>query len=293
MKVFLLPLFACSCLSWQIKKDEQLLLGREVLNTDNQEIRIDVTGAGPPVLMIHGFGSSLETWEFVAPVLSQHHKVIRIDLKGFGLSSKYEDDYSLSSMVDLINQVIEYMDLGKTDVMAHSYGCSVALAFAMANPEKVDHLILTDAFVYEEQMPWFFAWSRAPVIGEILFGLYYDQQLDWRIPLSFYNKEFVTHEMVTRAYDAVTLPGSKAAALAVVRGLNELQWNQNFYHTIEADTLLLWGENDEVTPINFGRRLEQQIPGATLEIIPSSGHFPMVEAYDRYNSIVMNFLENK
>ena len=284
------------CLKYQ--QVTSLAEGRLYLQLDKVDLRYADTGqpdsakAGQvPLLFIHGFGSSLETWELVSPLLCEARRCISLDLPGFGLSSKYEGDYSHESMVSTIVALLDRLAVPQVDLVAHSYGCSVALAVAAEHPQRVRRLVISDGFTYADQMPWFFAWSRPRLLGEVLFGLFYDQQLDWRIPLSFYNRDLVGHQMVLRAYEALGQPGTRAAALAVVRGLDLAEAEQH-YGTLPHKTLVIWGREDAVTPVRYGERLSQQLSRARMEMVPFSGHFPMVEAPGMYATMVGDFLND-
>lgn len=260
------------------------------------ELRVKDTGwprteeAGDvPILFVHGFGSSLETWELVAPELCADRRCVAFDLPGFGLSSKVEGDYRAEANVDRVVELLDRLDLPQVDVVAHSYGCGVALGLAAAAPRRVRRLVLSDGFTYADQMPWFFAWARTPVVGELLFGLFYDQQLDWRIPRSFYDRDLVSQRMIERAEAALRAPGTRAAALAVVRGL-DLAAVERGYGALPHRTLVIWGREDAVTPLRYGERLAQHIPRSTLAVVPFAGHFPMVEAPGLYAEQVDAFL---
>jgi len=280
------------CLAWQHVPSDQVSPGRQFATVGKEEIRYETHGGGDPILMIHGFGSSLETWGLVVPTLSKDHLVVTPDMPGFGLSSKVDGDYRPSAMADALLGLLDQLQVRRTDVVAHSYGCAVALAMALDHPERVRRLVLSDAFVYQDQMPWFFAWSRTPVLGEVLFGLFYNQQMDWRMSMSFHDPRFVTQDMVDRASAALDKPGTRAAALAVARGL-DLDVAEGTYGRMNKPTLLTWGEEDAVTDLRYADRMLQHLPRARLEVFPDSGHFPMVEAPNRFASLVYAFLSGE
>jgi len=283
------------CLRYQQAPQEEP--GRSYLRLDGVELRYKDSGPPPepadhgtPLLLVHGYGSSLETWELVLPALSQGRRCVAADLPGFGLSSKYEGDYGPDAQAAALLGLADQLGLERFDVAAHSYGSRVAMALAETHPERVRRLAITDGFLYADQLPWFFAWARVPALGELLYALFYDQQLDWRIPLSFHDRELVSHAMVQRAYEALRQPGTRAAALAVVRSL-DMERAERGYAQLDKPTLLLWGREDTVTPLRYGQRLQQQLPQSRLEVLPFAGHFPMVEAHARYAELLRAFLD--
>jgi pimeloyl-ACP methyl ester carboxylesterase len=247
-------------------------------------------GKGPVVVLVHGFASSLETWSAVVPVLAREHRVIALDLKGFGWSGRPEGDYSPRAQAELIFALLDQRGVESAALVAHSWGASIALEMALLHPSRVSRLALYDAWVYEEQIPTFFVWSRAPGVGETLFSLYYGERPDGRIAYAFYDKErFVTEKLVTEVERALERPGTYAAALAAVRG-QRYTGVQKLYAKIAQPTLLLWGREDQVTLLSYGERLSRDLKNARLVVYPRCGHFPMLEAAGASTGDLQDFL---
>ena len=141
-------------------------------------IRYLDVGQGPPVVLIHGFASSLETWNGVVPALAKTHRVIALDLKGFGWSGRPEGDYSPRAEAELVFGLLDQRGVDRAAVVAHSWGASVALEMALAKPARVTRMALYDAWIYEEQLPTFFIMARASGVGETLFRLYYGERVE-------------------------------------------------------------------------------------------------------------------
>lgn len=238
---------------------------------------LDTGGDGTPVVLIHGFASAIENWELVIPQLKDDHRVIALDLKGFGWSDRPEGDYSPQAEARLVLGLLDRLGVQRAAVVAHSWGSSVALAMALQAPERVTRLALYDAWVYEDQLPSFFLWARADGLGEFMVGAWYAERPDDRMIAAFYHKESVPERLIEEVEAALERPGTKAAALAAIRGqrFSELE---PLYHTIERPALLLWGREDEVTTLEHGERLVRQLPDARLVVYERCGHFPMIEA---------------
>lgn len=231
----------------------------------------------PPVVLLHGFASALETWATVAPRLRQHRRVIALDLKGFGWTDRPAGDYSPAAQARLVLGLLDQLGAGKVDVVAHSWGSSVALALALQAPDRVHKIALYDAWVFDEQLPAFFRWARMPGVGEFLFGAYYKERGDERLVRAFYDPSVVTESFVEEVEHALDRPGTVAAALAAVRGQNFAEMEKRF-PTIRHPVLLLWGREDIVTWPEFGERLARTLPAAQLVVFDRCGHFPMLEA---------------
>lgn len=254
-------------------------------------LRFVEEGEGPPVVLLHGFASALETWRGVMAELAKKHHVLALDLKGFGWSSRPEGDYSPQAEAQLVLALMEQRNIHSAQVVAHSWGSSVALAMALAAPERVTRIVLYDAWVYEEQLPSTFLWARATGVGEVLFDLFYGERPDEMIARAFYDpRKYVSERFVEEVERALDRPGTTAAALAAVRDQRYTEM-QKQYATVKQPVLLLWGREDEVTLLTYGERLARDLPHAHLVTYPHCGHFPMIEAAGPSTEELEKFLD--
>ncbi|RYE81858.1 MAG: alpha/beta fold hydrolase, partial [Myxococcales bacterium] len=263
--------------------------GASFAEIEGTRVRYIDRGQGPAVVLIHGFASALDTWTTVVPTLAKDHRVIALDLKGFGWTDRPEGDYSPAAQARLVLGLMTERGIDKADLVAHSWGSSVALSAALMAPERVTRLALYDAWVFEEQLPSFFLWSQASGLGEVLFGLFYKERPDEKIAHAFYDQRFVTQELADEVEKALDRPGTVPAALAAVRGQRYAEV-QKRYRTIQQPTLLLWGREDEVTTLPFGERLSRELPHSRLVVYPLCGHFPMLEAANASTTELASFL---
>ena len=248
-----------------------------------------VVAAKPTVVLVHGFASALDVWGAVAPVLARTHRVIALDLKGFGWTDRPEGDYSPEAQAKLVLHLLDQRGVTRAAMVGHSWGSSVVFAASLQAPERVSRIALYDAWVYEDQLPTFFHWARAEGVGEALFGLYYKQRIDERMALAFFDKKYVTEQLVESVDEAIERPGTVAAALAAVRG-QDYSDAERRYRGIDKPTLLMWGREDLVTPLKYGERLVRDLPNARLVTYPRCGHFPMIEALTSSNRELVAFL---
>jgi len=243
----------------------------------------------PVAVLIHGFASALDVWGPVVPAVAKTHRVVSLDLKGFGWTDRPEGDYSPDAQARIVLKLMDQRGIERAAIVAHSWGSSVALALALHAPERVTRIVLYDAWVYEDQLPTFFHWARADGFGETLFNLFYKERADERIALAFFDKKYVTERLIESVDDALDRPGTVAAALAAVRGQRYAEV-EGRYRKIDKPTLLLWGREDIVTPLRFGERLVRDLPNADLITYPRCGHFPMIEALSASNRDLVRFL---
>lgn len=261
------------------------------LSVEGARVRYVDVGEGPTVVLLHGFASSIENWVTVMPKLVKQHRIIAIDMKGFGWTDRPVGDYSPKAQAQLLQAVLTERGVtGPIALVAHSYGSSVALAFALEYPRQVQRIALYDAWVYEEQLPSMFHMARAQGIGELLYGLFYSERYEERLTLGFYNPDFVTQQLVDDVEKAFERPGTRYGALEAVRGMRFDEMSDR-YRTITAPTLLLWGREDIVTPVSIGEKLVRALPNAKLNVYPRCGHFPMIEAASESTRDLQAFLE--
>lgn len=256
----------------------------------NTRMRYTDQGKGPAVVMIHGFASSLETWDLVAPQLAQKHRVITVDLRGFGWTDRPENaDYSPIGQAKLVQDLLDQRGVEKSAIVAHSWGTSVALVMALQQPHRFTRLALYDAWAYEEQLPTAFIWARADIVGEIMWDWYYKERGEDKLAQAFYDKRFITQKLVDDVDFALDRPGTVAAALAAVRGMRYDLWEAR-YKTIKQPVLLLWGREDNTATVAVGERLNRDLPNSRMIVYPRCGHLPMIEAASQSNADLISFL---
>jgi pimeloyl-ACP methyl ester carboxylesterase len=266
--------------------------GATVLHIGDSDVHYELTGpeGAPAVVLVHGFGSSTKVWGPLAADLSTDHRVLAVDLLGFGGSSRYEGDYRRTRQADVVLTAMEAVGLRHADVVAHSMGSAVALTMASRAPDRVDRIVLMGPWLFEDQVPWALRDARQPGIGELIFGLWFTEHLDQRFRYSFYDADrFVTEGVIDRARDVLRRPGSRAAALATIRGL-DLPALEAELGAIRNPVLVVQGEDDRVALPPFARRLANRLPRAELTVLPECGHFAMLELPERARVLVRRWI---
>jgi pimeloyl-ACP methyl ester carboxylesterase len=248
------------------------------VDIDGVHVRYRAEGEGPAVVLIHGYGASSDAWLGVMPKLAALGlRVVAVDLKGFGWTSRPDGDYSPAAQAALVWRVLDRLKIVDAAIVGHSWGSSVALAMAESQPARVRRVALYDAYVYDDQVPSFFRWAQKTGLGEVLFGLYYRERIEDRAPLAYFDARWITQKRVRWVENELARPGTVAAALATARGHHFEALHQQLA-SVTKPVLLMWGEQDQVTPLRFGQRLSHELANARLVVYPRCGHIPMVEA---------------
>lgn len=255
-----------------------LLLSTQVFG---QTIRYYDVGSGPPLVLIHGIGGDADDWAFCFNALAASHRVIALDMLGFGRSDKPYVDYSIAVFVEVLERFLLSLDIGRASVVGHSLGGWVAASFALRSPEAVARLVLIDsAGVWGEmrELPVDLHVSTLAHMREIFQHLFYDKTL-----ISDALVEFAYANHLARG-DGYTIH----SVLENLRGGRERL--DDCIGDLRVPTLVIWGANDEIIPLEIGRRIHQLVPGASLEIIPQCGHLPELEKPGELVRCLLQFL---
>ena len=279
---------------------EQSLGEPKIFDYHGVRINYYEAGQGPPVILLHGFGASAYAWRFLGPELAKDHRVFTIDLKGYGLSAKPEDGkYAISDQADMVAEFIRTRDLHDLVVIGHSMGGGVTLMtyFKVAedDPARIKKLVLIDSAGYPQKMPWFIWLAKAPVLGSVGGMLVSPRFATAQVLRTcYYHKDRITDEQIdTYAYYG-SLPGAREAVVATAQQIvpEDIEAVTAQYKTIRVPVLIIWGEEDEVVPVDVGRNFKRDIPNSELVILPKCGHIPPEEEAGVTTRTVEAFLRN-
>lgn len=255
-------------------------------------------GKGAPVLLIHGFGASTFTWRHVAPELAQTHRVIAVDLKGFGQSDKPLDErYSVFDQAELLAQLIENKDLRDLTIVGHSFGGGVALLLALeANQRlggRIARLVLLDSIAFPQQIPMFFRLLDMPLVSQVGVRMV-PPLVQTRVALQiayFDDSKIDPEEVEIYAAPLKTAAGKHAiihsARQIVPEDIAELSER---YKTIALPTLILWCDHDRIVPLDVGLKLRRTLPNSTLRLVESCGHMPQEEQPESTLQLLKGFI---
>ena len=265
--------------------DMQLLAGNSV------HVRDSGPRSAPAVILIHGFGSSLHTWESWAEALAKDFRVIRFDLPGSGLSGPDAlQDYSDARSMQLINALMDRLQIAKASLVGHSIGGRIAWTYAAHYPQKVEKLVLIapDGFASPG-----FAYGVAPKVGASLKLMRYvlpKPVLRMSLKPAYANPDALSDAMTTRYHELMLAPGSRDALIARMQQtklVDPIPWLKK----ITAPTLLIWGQQDAMIPVANAQDYLQVLAHAQLVTFNRAGHLPHEEAAERSLPSVLDFLK--
>jgi pimeloyl-ACP methyl ester carboxylesterase len=231
-------------------------------------IAYQVSGDGPPLVLLHGLSGSARWWARNAPVFSRRFRVYAIDLVGFGLSRG--QPFSLGEAPGLLLRWMDSLPKERFHLAGHSMGGLVAASLAAFTPQRVDRLVLVDALA----LPIGHSLARS-ALGLLEAARY--------TPFDF---------LPVLAGDAL-----RAGPLTLLRAVREVHRAGPAVDLarIAAQTLVVWGEHDTILPLRYGQALFQELhrtqDAASFSVIPGAGHMPMWDHPAEFNRLVLGFLD--
>lgn len=244
----------------------------------------------PAVVLIHGFGASLHTWEPWAQALSADFRVIRFDLPGSGLSEPDPaGDYSDARSLALLTAILDQLGIKRAHLVGHSIGGRIAWTFAASHPARIGRLVLVapDGFAspgFEYGKP-----AAVPALLGVMRYVLPKPLLRMNLAPAYANPEVLTDELTTRYHDLMRAPGARDALLARLQQTVLLD-PVPLLKSIQAPTLLVWGEGDAMIPFANSAEYLTAVPDIRRVAVPGVGHLPQEEAPLASIEVVHSFL---
>ena len=251
-------------------------------------------GSGPPVLLVHGIGCNWTHWAANLDALTEHHRVIAVDMPGFGASEALSPKSELTATADAVLALMDGLEIHRFAMVGHSLGGLISWMVTAGAPERVTALCLVDAATVELN-----AWQMRALVRSFSYGghslahpavaraILRRPRLRKLVLASFFaDTSGVTAELAVALLTPLTVaPGFHDALAAVARAISQLRHEQ-----IVTPTLIVWGTKDPIFSIRTARRLAAKLPHATLLEIPGARHWPMLEAPALFNPALLEFL---
>lgn len=245
-------------------------------------IRLHVRDTGPrgapAILMLHGFGDSLFTWEGWAERLNSDYRVIRFDLPGFGLTGPDPSgDYTDARSIAVILALLDQLGVKTTTLIGNSMGGRIAWTFAAAHPDRVDKLVLVSPDGFASPGLEYDKKPKVPPLMRVLPFTLPMPMLRANLAAAYGDRARLTAATVIRTRDMLLAPGVRQAIVHRMEQVRLVDPRPRL-RTIQAPTLLLWGEKDGFIPIANAQDYLAALPHATLVTLPGVGHVPQEEA---------------
>lgn len=271
------------------------------VNVDGINVHFQEFGdaVDPPILLIHGYTTSLFVWNKVAPLLSaKGFRVVAMDLVGFGYTAKPRwFAYTIDAQARMVARLMNRLGIGKATIVGSSYGSAVAATLALDYPERVQKLVLADAVINDDiKRHPILRLAEVPGVGEVITPFLVDSRAFLRLrmhkTLAPANHHMITDERVANIQRPLKAADAHHSVLATSRN-----WHANRIERdaglIDQQTLIIWGEQDRVVPIENGYKLYKSVLHSRLVVLRDCGHVPQEEKSELFAELVADFCRDK
>ena len=247
------------------------------------EINYKIAGSGQPILILHGWGGSSDSWIRVQEILAKNgYKIICPDFPGFGKSLTPLQPWGIREYCNFVLNFTEKLNLQNFFLLGHSFGGRIAIKFATTYPEKIKSLILCDsAGIKPKPGPKTRLIYWIAKIGNAIFTPKHLARFKDTARNFFYI--FLRHKDYVKAKGTMKETIKKVFEEDLLPELSQ----------IKTKTLIIWGQIDKMVPVKFAYIFKEKIQNSELLILPKIGHSPHLEVPDKLAEIIVSFLANR
>lgn len=261
--------------------EELTSAGLHIVDIDGQLVRYEVTGPSDaePMLVMHGWGCSLETVRSIAATASKTHKVVNIDFPGFGQSPEPPAVWGVEEYTQLVEKLIDRLGFKRPVLLGHSFGGRVAILLASRN--EISKVVLVDAAGVKPRRP----------------AKYYIRVYSFKLA-KFAIRLFLPRQKADSAIERMRSKRGSAdynSASPRMKAILSKVVNEDLCAVmpkIKAPTLLIWGEKDTATPLSDARKMERLIGDAGLVVFDGVGHYSFLDNPGQFAATLSYFLNS-
>lgn len=263
----------------------------EFIEIENTQVHYRDEGKGKVLVLLHGTGASLHTWDIWTKKLQDKFRIIRLDLPAFGLTGSHpKRDYSMKSYTKFLHQFLQKLNIKQCFMAGNSLGGRIAWEYTLAYPDEVQKLILLDSSGYpsDKASPFAFRLARTPVANQIL--RYVTPKFMFRNNLKevYADDDKVSEKLIQRYYDLMLRDDNRQAFID--RAKTNFKDNSKNIKKIKARTLILWGDKDTWAEVKHAYKFKKDIKNSKLIMYKNVGHVPMEEIPQKSVKDAKNFL---
>ncbi len=259
------------------------------IEIDDAQLYYEIHGDGEPLILIPGLGAGRWLWFKQVPFLAPHFRTIIFDPPGVGLSRATKEAFTTRSLAATVAGLLDKLDIERAHVLGASLGGFVAQEFALRFPQKVMSLVLccTSAGGMRHVPLRASVWEAYPAN----FHLSRNERIRKNLLLSFSPRYIAEHETEIERVMEMRLSNDVPDEVY----MNQVRAGQSFdssarVSNIEAPTLVITGDADQIVPFENSNNLQAAIPGAKLVIVPGGSHLFFIEQADAFNLAVLEFI---
>jgi pimeloyl-ACP methyl ester carboxylesterase len=267
------------------------------LRIDGREVNYCELGEGPVILWIHGLGASWQSWLENMPDLARDHRVVAMDLPGFGYSEMPEQDISIDYYATWTCRLLDALEIDSAAVVGNSMGGFVGAELAIRAPERVERLaVVSPAIFWQDRrraQPLLqLARLSDAIVARGLARITDDVATRPRLrawALASAGFRYPHHIAPELAHEMVRSARRTDGFLPALEALADYPLEEELPR-ISCPTLIVWGAHDQLVPVRDSERLADLIPDARREVFERTGHVAMLERPERFNRVLRDFL---
>jgi len=252
--------------------------------------------SGPVLLMIHGFAEFGCTFEQLINFLPDHYRLIRVDLKGFGYSSKNDPEHmTIFDQAEVMLKFVEALNLKKFSLLGHSMGGAISCVMLENEMirERIDKLILIDSAGMFNDVPDFIQKLSLLDTQNPLIRFTNEELMAYLIMEDAYcKKEKISHDLVSAYAEVMREPKAKECIISAAREFRiaNVPGFQQRLTELRVPTVIIWGAEDKIIPLEDGELFNRYLSGSHLVIFPECGHSPQEECPEETGKVICEFL---
>jgi pimeloyl-ACP methyl ester carboxylesterase len=258
-------------------------------------------GTGPEaLLLIHGMAGSSQTWRGVIPQLARKYRVVAPDLLGHGQSAKPRADYSLGAFAVLLRDLLDELGVSRATIIGQSLGGGVAMQFVYQHPDLCERLVLISSGGLGPDVGWTLRMLSAPGAELILPVIAPRPVLTAGNKLrSWFSTAGIQSPRgaeMWSAYSSLADSETRQAFLRTLRSVVDHRGQavsalNRLHLTSDLPTMVIWGDQDRIIPVEHGYALHEAREGSRLEVLEGVGHFPHVERPGDVADLIDDFID--
>jgi pimeloyl-ACP methyl ester carboxylesterase len=285
----------------QTKDAEVTVDGGQIITLPGGDVQVTDSGEptgskpGAPIVLIHCFGCSLHWWDSMLPLLSENHRVIRIDLLGHGGSAKPKSGYAIEDQARLVAGALDRLGVQGAVVVGHSLGGSVAVSLAEQASELVDRVVIIDQAPDSSygDLDFLAKLTAAPVIGEALWRVKFGSLVKSGYSQAFapdydIDSGFTNPDQVVEDNKAMTFTSYTDTIDAEDEFTDAIPLDQRM-RTAAVPLMAIFGSEDQIYDVGPALAAYRAVPGARVAEVDGAGHSPNVEKPEETARLVLEF----
>lgn len=257
--------------------------------TDQGIVHYETYGSGAPVILLHGWIGSWGLWQPTMEALSKHYRCYALDFWGFGESGKKRDSYAVGDFMELVKQFLDALGIESAPLIGHSMGGTTSLGTTIRYPQRVTKVCVIGSPIVGSSLSILLQLAGIPWLGQIVRNTPSLLKFGIRLFSPLITRDYkVWYPMVARDISRTTVDSFFSSIGSLRRTDLRPRLNE-----IKVPTLGMYGLRDVIVHPKQYEPLQAGIKQTRIEVLPQSGHFPMLDEPDKYLAIIKSFLDGQ